>query len=200
MARTKAFDVDQVLAKARDLFWERGYTATSIGDLEKALGISRSSLYQTFGGKRQLYDRTLSAYQDENLARLQALLVASDRPLRATLVEMFTFAATRIDSHCTSTARGCYMVNATTEMANSCSDALNILSGNREKFVAILSDALALARVRGELPESVEMGELANYLFVVYNGLQVVVQTSIDRKDLTTAVLRAVDSLPWVEG
>ncbi len=61
MARTREFDENVVLERARDLFWEQGYTATSIQDLEKALGISRSSIYASFGSKRALYDKTLAA-------------------------------------------------------------------------------------------------------------------------------------------
>ena len=67
MPRETAFDETIILERARDLFWEKGYTATSIQDLEQALGIRRSSIYNTFGGKRQLYDRTLAQYQEENL-------------------------------------------------------------------------------------------------------------------------------------
>ncbi|MGB3800443.1 MAG: helix-turn-helix domain-containing protein, partial [Lewinella sp.] len=74
MARTKEFDEDTVLNKARDLFWERGYNATSIQDLEGYLGISRSSIYRFFGGKRELYDRTLARYQEENFQRLREQL------------------------------------------------------------------------------------------------------------------------------
>ncbi|OAV43116.1 TetR/AcrR family transcriptional regulator [Lewinella sp. 4G2] len=198
MARTRAFDEQTVLAKARDLFWERGFTATSIGDLEKALGISRSSLYQTFGGKRALYDATLAAYQHENLTRLRQQLQQPNLPLREALTNLFTYAASAYDAKCGSTARGCYVVNATTEMANSCADALNFVSSNREQFITILQEALALSQVRGELDKTVDAGSWANYLFVMYNGLQVVVQTKIERETLREAVVRAVDALPWV--
>ena len=196
MPRTKTFDEAEVLGRARDLFWRRGYTATSIGDLEKHLGISRSSLYQTYGGKRELYDRTLAAYQEHNMGALRKKLLGGDG-LRAALTDLFTHAATAEHPDCTSKARGCYVVNATTEMANSCTDALNFVSKGREKFVAILREALARARVQGELEAQANPYELANYLFVNYNGLQVVVQTGIDRRDLVKAIKHSVDSLPW---
>ena len=196
MARTREFDETEVLEKARDLFWERGYGATSIDDLEKHLGISRSSLYRTFGGKRQLYDRTLTTYQDENLGRLRDLLLDTS-DLRQALIDLFTSAARASHPECQTGARGCYVVNATTEMANSCTEALNFVATNRERFVAILTDALAGAQVRGKLDERSNAEELADYLFVCYNGLQVIVQTRIEREKLVKAVVRAVESLPW---
>ena len=206
MARPRSFDETAVLERARDLFWERGYSATSIGDLERALGISRSSLYATFGDKRALYDRTLAAYQRDNLARLRALL-AETPDLRATLTELFVDAALA-SADCPAGARGCYIVNATTEMANACPRALHFVSDNRERFVAILAEGLAAARARGQLapPTEHEAGarpaddrdvDLANYLFVCYNGLQVALQTGIAREDLVAAVRRGVDALPW---
>ena len=197
MARSKAFNETEVLEKARDLFWKRGFAATSIGELEKHLGISRSSLYQTYGGKRELYDKTLAAYQHQNLTRLRkALLKTND--LHQSLIDLFTHAAMQQHPDCNSKARGCYVVNATTEMANSCADALNFVSTNREKFVEILAESLARAQVQGKLEKAAPTQDLADYLFVCYNGLQVVVQTSIDREALSKAVIVAVNALPWL--
>ncbi|MFT5998223.1 MAG: TetR/AcrR family transcriptional repressor of nem operon [Neolewinella sp.] len=196
MARTKEFDEQTVLEKARDLFWERGYTATSIRDLEQHLGISRSSIYLFFGGKRELYDRTLAAYCEENMARLGKTLQEGP-DLRQALIELFTESARQSHPDCKAQARGCYVVNATTEMANSCSEALRFVAENREQFVAIMQAALARAQEQGKLNEQADPAELANYLFVCYNGLQVVVRTNIEREVLVKAVVRSVEGLPW---
>lgn len=196
MPREIAFDETTILARARDLFWEQGYTATSIQDLEKALGIRRSSIYNTFGGKRELYNRTLQQYQQENLSRLRELL-RNAPDLRAALVDMFVHAATQEHPECLTKARGCYIVNATTEMANSCADALNFVSDNCQQFTSILKEALAGSQVQGQLDASSDVSELADYLFLCYNGLQVLVQTGIEREALAKSVRRCVDSLPW---
>ena len=62
MARTKEFDPDAALRAALELFWERGYEATSMADLVERLGIGRASLYATFGGKHELYLKALNLY------------------------------------------------------------------------------------------------------------------------------------------
>ena len=61
MARPKGYDRDAVLVAARDLFWEQGYERASIADLEKRTGLNRSSIYQEFGSKRELFSAALSA-------------------------------------------------------------------------------------------------------------------------------------------
>ena len=63
MARTKQFEVENVLDAAVGLFWKKGFHATSANDLVEHLGVSRSSLYDTFGDKRNLYIQALHQYR-----------------------------------------------------------------------------------------------------------------------------------------
>src|SRR6201995_145682 len=74
MARTKDFDEDEVLLKAMHLFWLKGYNGTSMQDLGDGLGISRSSMYDTFGDKHTLFLRSLENYRQGMTAKLQAVV------------------------------------------------------------------------------------------------------------------------------
>ena len=62
MARPREFDVDEVLDRATELFWTRGYEATSVQELVDTLGVNRASLYATFGDKAQLFAAVLDRY------------------------------------------------------------------------------------------------------------------------------------------
>ena len=55
MGRTATFDRADAVRAARGIFWDRGYEATSIPDLEQATELRRSSLYHTFGSKKELF-------------------------------------------------------------------------------------------------------------------------------------------------
>jgi len=70
MARPKGYDRDAVLVAARDLFWEQGYERASIADLEKRTGLNRSSIYQEFGSKRELFSAALQCYADRVIAEI----------------------------------------------------------------------------------------------------------------------------------
>jgi AcrR family transcriptional regulator len=74
MGRTQTFDTATAVGAARDVFWRLGYDATSLGDLERATGLGRSSLYHAFGSKRGLFDAAVESYLDEIVRpRLAAL-------------------------------------------------------------------------------------------------------------------------------
>ena len=74
MARTKDFDENEVLSKAMELFWSKGYNATSMEDLVGGLGISRSSLYDTYTDKHTLFIKALEQYQQMGMMKIREIL------------------------------------------------------------------------------------------------------------------------------
>src|SRR5574338_661411 len=111
MARPREFDVDDALDRATQLFWARGYEATSVQDLVDALGVNRASLYATFGDKAQLFEAVLERYGEQvNGALVKALAppTAGVEAVRAwfkVLIEMATQPRG---------ARGCLFLNTVT--------------------------------------------------------------------------------------
>jgi len=114
MPRPKAFDPDAALQKAMQVFWERGYEATSVQDLVQGMGINRFSLYSTFGSKHQLFVAALERYRDTIVADLVGELeqsaagLAAIRQFFTRLVDFFASA----QGWC-----GCLMTNTAVELA-----------------------------------------------------------------------------------
>ena len=187
------FCTDTALERARNLFWKKGYAATSIQDLERELGIKRSSIYNTFGGKRQLYDRTLRDYQALNQQLLRERLL-SGGSVRTALTTLFA-QATGLGEE--DLPRGCYIVNAGSELAAVDAEMLDFVSGNREAFVSILEEALVGAQERGELAPNADTRLSANYLFIWYNGIRVSTQSAMPAEELAASVQLGVSALPW---
>ncbi|CAM5718591.1 TetR/AcrR family transcriptional regulator OS=Streptomyces alboniger OX=132473 GN=CP975_11160 PE=4 SV=1 [Streptomyces alboniger] len=77
MARTKEFDPEAALQSALELFWQRGFEATSMSDLVEHLGIGRASIYATFGSEHELYLKALDSYQESCDPRLARGTVAA---------------------------------------------------------------------------------------------------------------------------
>ena len=164
MPRPRNFDESDVLARARDQFWAHGYTATSIQDLEAATGLSRSSLYASFGDKRRLYDRVLRAYQGDSQAYLRDL-VASAKTFHDAVDRLFRDAASRICS--CPLRKGCLIANATSELASVDEDIGAFVADNRATFVATLLPLAA--RDAGQL--SLKPAAACDYVFTLYSGL-----------------------------
>src|SRR3954463_10566405 len=79
--RPREFAVDDVLDRAIEVFRERGYEASSMADIERATGLNTSSIYNTFGSKQALFDRSLSRYETVRLAGIVASLAAGTEGL-----------------------------------------------------------------------------------------------------------------------
>ena len=114
MPRPKAFDPDEALQKAMQVFWERGYEATSVEDLVQRMGLNRFSLYSTFGGKHQLFVAALERYRDTIVADLVGELEQS----AAGLAAIRQFFARLVDFFASSKGWcGCLMTNTAVELA-----------------------------------------------------------------------------------
>src|SRR5205807_10090861 len=94
MARPKEFDTDVALDEAMELFWSKGYEATSMSDLVEHLGLARQSVYDTFGDKHAIYMAALRRYCEQRLAWMGPLF-RSERPVRAILREYLQHAIER---------------------------------------------------------------------------------------------------------
>lgn len=114
MARPRTFDEGDVIAAARDEFWDRGYAATSVDDLTAATGLGKGSLYGAFGDKRSLYLRALDDYITSSTDRVRASLrdpefSAFDRIARHIRGQVRAIAA---DTN----RRGCLMAKSAAEL------------------------------------------------------------------------------------
>lgn len=176
MARTKEFDPDAALRAALDLFWSRGYEATSMADLVEHLGIGRASIYATFGNKRELYLQAMDRYTELNDP---LLLDELSRPgpalpgIRA-LFDRFVAESSAPESR----LAGCFVTNTAAELAPHDSAADRRVELNWEQIETLLHAALTRARAQGEIPADRDPRALARMLLVLLQGMRVVGKVS----------------------
>lgn len=109
--RPRAFDEDEVLDTLVELFWEQGFEAASMAEISEAAGLNKSSLYNTFGSKEELFFSVLDRYIEDKKTMLTEGLAEGGID---TLVGFFEM---QRDVMLTPTgARGCMAVNASTEL------------------------------------------------------------------------------------
>jgi len=191
MVRTKQFDKHAALDQAMELFWERGYHATSIQDLVEHLGVNRQSLYDTFGGKDQLFQAVLERYRDLQGIPLRRSL-ERDGPLGEILREFFDAAIANLMKN---DGKGCLMANTTTELALHDDAIFKVCSGNARQLEAAFSGLLARAQQNGEIDENASVVQLARFLVNTMNGLAVTAKATRDRKTLKDVVEVALSAV-----
>ncbi len=184
MARSKAFDEDRALDGAMALFWERGYEATSMRDLTARAGISSSSLYATFGDKRELYGAALERYRALEQEQFAADL-AVERPIRALLARM---QADLIDTLLADDGtRGSFTLNAAIELGGRDPAVTRRLRAHFEAISGLLARRLAEAQRAGEIATALPPDELAAWLLLGLYSLAVMVKIIPDRARLEAA-------------
>jgi TetR/AcrR family transcriptional regulator, transcriptional repressor for nem operon len=150
MGRPRAFDPRAVVAAAADLFWERGYQATSIGELETRTGLDRSSLYHAFGSKQALFEQSADHYVEANIDTRLRDMLAPDAGL-ADVVSFFTGMAGSFRAHPAVASRGCLVVNAVAELASRDSHVAVAGAAYRDRFRGAFAAALGKAAARDEV-------------------------------------------------
>jgi TetR/AcrR family transcriptional repressor of nem operon len=193
MARPREFDLDTALDRAMETFWSKGYEATSLDDLCGATGLSRSSLYATFGNKRDLLLRSVDRYVELRMPHIAAIL-AQPMPISdafASLARQF------IDQIVAGPGRrGCFLGNCAAELPRGDRAALARVRQGLASTEATFRAALVRAEARGELASSADVDVLARYLTAGFQGLRLVGKVNPDRtvlEDIATTMLRCLD-------
>ena len=193
MPRVKQFDPDEVLAKALQLFWKKGYHATTVQDLVDGLGINRGSLYDTFGGKKKLFDLAIKLYTSTNRQLLCAMLSPKDE-VRLILRSVFQriIEADLEDPDC----KGCFVVNTTTELLPQDEQLQPIIGKYQQDITQLFIELLERGISRGEISEAKNIGAIAHLLYTLMTGLRVVGKAGGNRsksEDAVDAVLVLLD-------
>jgi TetR/AcrR family transcriptional repressor of nem operon len=191
MARPKAFNKDDALAAAMEVFWRTGYERASLDVLLKAMGISKQSLYDTFGDKRALYLKALGHYREQTLASMRTLFasVASTRDGFSRL--LLGLSAESDEQH----ARGCLMLSANLERETSDAVIAQFLRENQAAVEKIFADAIAEGQARRELSKALEPQSLARFFAVTIQGMRAMARLKSDRRALRQVARVALAAL-----
>lgn len=185
MARHKEFNQDEVLHKAMEVFWSRGYEAASIQDLIKNMGINRQSLYDTYGDKHALYLLALDRYHEVETRKLFELL-AQPGSVRKALRQLF--AGVVAESLCEGQRRGCFMGNAMSELAGRCQATAAKTCNNMAAVEGAFYRAVLRGKKQGELKGVREPRAVARFLYSSLQGVVLLAKATQNRRALEDVV------------
>ena len=181
MARPKEFDEDELLEKAVNLFWKKGYHATSAQDLVDALGINRSSLYNTYTDKKTLFKKSLKQYQQTKTNAMIAMLGKADNAKKA-LKQIFTnLIQESVDD---AFLKGCLMVNTAVELAGIDAEIGDIVNKNNKSVEDALTKIIEKGQHDGQFSTKNDARTYARFVFGDITAIKVAARSGTPKETL----------------
>ncbi len=194
MARPREFDAQEALERAMEVFWAKGYEATSLADLIAAMGISKSSFYDTFGSKHELFLAALDHYNETVASCHMRALMERSESARAGIAAVFDHQVALMTGN--GERRGCFVANCAVEMAAHDPAAADRVCTGLARMEEAFLEAVARGQAAGEIPAGRDGRALARYLTSSLNGLIVMAKARPERtalQDIARIVLSALD-------
>ena len=157
----------EVVLKAQELFWKKGFNATSLADLSKATGAGAGSLYNSFkGGKKEIFKKSLQQRREDfNDFKIQ--LEKSDNPIKVIKDFFLSVAVASKNTH----LKGCIIANTVVEMTFVDSEleqsAIEILKDTEELYTAIILTEQKRGNIKSKLPAD----DLGKFLITLWCGI-----------------------------
>ena len=193
MARPRKFSDSAVLDAAMDVFWEKGYEATTTQDLCERTGLQRGSLYNAFVGKHAIYEAAIKRYAETRAALQLQELAPAEGSVRERLRELMVV---MIDLDLTDPGRrGCLALNAATETSGRTGDVGTLVHTQFKELEEALTALIAVGQQTGELSADRRPRQVARMFQSAYYGLRVLAKVTDDRQALLDVVDGTIASL-----
>ena len=193
--RPRAFDSDEALARAMEVFWTKGYEGASMSDLTAAMHINAPSLYAAFGSKAELFEQAVAVYTSRIGIEIWDALPAAPtaREGFAGFLKETALAYTRPDQ-----PHGCLIVLSAMHDEDGSGAACTLLRAKRTDNVIRLRQRLERAVNEGELPPTVDCQKVAEFYATVQHGMSITARDGASFDSLmgtAEAAMAAWDSL-----
>jgi TetR/AcrR family transcriptional regulator, transcriptional repressor for nem operon len=189
MARTKEFDEEEVLDKALRLFREKGYNGTSTQDLVDRLSISRSSMYNCYTDKLNLFLQTIRRYK-ETVTEVMVTRLKNAPSLKSELRQLFEEVISNEEG-------GCFLASCSLESGPWRPEVARLVKENLEAVEKALAEAIKKAQQAGEISEVWAPKKMASYLYNNLNGVMLMLSYGADKKacrDIASICLGVLDA------
>ncbi len=192
MPKIKQFNKEKVLEAASNIFRQKGYNGTSIDDILTATGLSRSSLYDSFNDKHNLYLQALEFYKNNEQVQYGKV---DEKPVNGLqkIEVLFKEVVNHLINH--PNDNGCLMVNAAAEMSKQCFKTQQVICNNKDEVQDLLSTWLTDAQEKKVLTLSKPIKTYSQYLYNTLLGLRVMSQSNAGKTELLNVVKITLDSL-----
>ena len=185
MARQKEFEKEEVLEKAMDAFWRFGFERTSMQSLVKNMGINRSSLYETFGDKRSLFEAAIAHYEKTRMQGMVDCLqeMGASKPAIAKMFDSLIDESISDEER-----RGCFLTNTAVELCPHDPQIAKKIATDMKIVEKAFYKVLLNAQAKGEIAPQKDLSQIAQYLTSSFQGIRVMAKINQEPEFLKNIV------------
>ncbi len=182
--RPRQFDEQQALVAAMNYFWENGYDASSLSDLLTVMGIGKSSFYQAFGSKEQLFREALELYAHTSNGFIQDL-----REQMSEKQVLLALAQSAVDDmKATGKTKGCLVMNSGAECYRQHPQMAELIQYEYKAFHKIFTELVRAGQAAGDISNATEAAILASIYMSLVNGLVVMIKAGADDEQIESVM------------
>ena len=185
--RPLSFDREEVLGKAMQLFWSRGYDALGMSDLLDEMGIQRQSFYNAFGSKEDVFLEAFQLYCGQMKEKVLAIFASAGSPLQG-LHGMFDLYAEMVGN---GDSCGCLVCNTMAEFGGEGSRISEAVESALVEKEQMLHGVFKAAIDAGEIPSDKDPRALAGAMVAFSQGLALMSKNPKKTKKDMLAVIEA---------
>ncbi|MFF7728198.1 TetR/AcrR family transcriptional regulator [Streptomyces sp. NPDC008001] len=193
MARPRKFDEERAVDAALEAFWTAGYEATSTQDLCEATGLGRSSIYNAFKSKHDLFRRALLLYMERKSGSSVALL-EEERPAREKIRALLDVIVEEEGLYAED-GRGCLVVNSCIELAARDAEVARVLERDYRRRFEALKAAIESGQRDGDIDRAKDAGALAHFVIAAIGGMRVSARAGAGREALESIARTTLDAI-----
>lgn len=190
--RPPAFNHDEALEKALQVFWKYGYEGASMAELTEAMGMNKPSIYAAFGNKEELFRQALKKYTSGPVSYIGEAMA---QPTAKQAVGMLLTKSAELLCGCES-PRGCMVVQGALTVGQGAELIKQELVAYRKGFEAMLKKRFDQAKKENDLPEDTDTAQLAKYIATLHQGMSVQASSGVKKKELLGVVQMVMEGWP----
>lgn len=190
MARPRQFDEKEAVKKALAVFRTQGYKATSLAELTKAMGLSRSSFYETFGSKHELFLTTLASF-DKTAAIYNFVEGDSSVPAKVILAQIFA----RVIVSAIEGQGGCMFGNCAVEFSKPDPQVMEQVKKGMHQLEGMFLTIIKAGQENGNVDEAKDVKAIASQLVATFYGIQTMAKAGLGLDSLKHVISQTLTQL-----
>jgi AcrR family transcriptional regulator len=192
MARPRTFDEADVIARARKAFAETGFAGTSLDTLLEATGLARQSLYNAFGGKRELFMRAFLSDAAEAVEAVEAVRHGADSPITRIRAQLVKVAV----EHGSAQAPPSLFTKAAVELSAHDPEVASTVAAAFESMRTHYAACIADAQAAGEVEAAADADSLGAFFCAVLEGMSTLGGSGVSRAVLLDIGFTSMATIP----